>query len=726
MKAKRFLVFSLSIALVFSLLTSLFSTVAFADMPFNVTCYTETFDDAELPGWESTNNTNLGYSKACVTGGKFVHSATDTNQIWAQLRDTKFDFATYKDYTVICKLTLGEAGVAPTTPATAGISVRNTTAASGGYEFQLCCPTGSTTGYVRLFERGTNRIITSDGNIVTNKNDLFELGQELEVKVAVEGNNIKCFLGDTLVIDYTDEKGAYPTGSAGIRFASKSYLAVCDDFTVNHTEILPNKFYDDFSSYNQETNALKASALRKNGWSVYNNATAGFFADGALNIPSDCTYNHLGYQSVGAKGALAWNDYSVEADVTFGEGTVSENVYAGVAGRHNDAVGLNPNGYEVQIFIKTDGTAGMRIYSRGASGELAACDAEIEQGKAYNVKAVFQGNRIDAYIDGVKMLTATDNDYQIGFAGIRYIGSTTGTGITTTIDNFVVYDYDIIPAPTPNKVENFDEYTPSYLEDGVTYDKQYIQKAGWGSSSNAMLTNYVPYFAEGRLTIPTTADNDVNLFLNTTKAKEWQNYSVSWDIRSDANSSGTYIFLGGRITDYKTGYFLKIYMGSSGHIREIHLQDKYKGNDIGTALVGTKTGYYCPETSLRPLCSTAFTVKMEFNGTSIKVYLNDTLIIEATDETYTKGSIAMNAGINSLANNSAIEVDNITVFDFDNLDQYVKEIVGDCNGDEILDANDTTVIIGRLLQDSGDADINKDGVTDIRDAVRIKRILESF
>lgn len=157
-------------------------------------------------------------------------------------------------------------------------------------------------------------------------------------------------------------------------------------------------------------------------------------------------------------------------------------------------------------------------------------------------------------------------------------------------------------------------------------------------------------------------------------------------------------------------------MGSSGHIRKIHLQKNYKGNDIGTA--------YVP--SSRPLCSTAFTVKMEFNGTSIKVYLNDTLIIEATDETYTKGSIAMNAGIKSTANNSAIEVDNITVFDFDNLDQYVKEIVGDFNGDQLLDADDMTVIIGRLLQDSGEADINKDGVTDIRDAVRIKRILESF
>ncbi|MBO7520293.1 MAG: hypothetical protein J6T73_05885, partial [Clostridia bacterium] len=498
---------------------------------------------------------------------------------------------------------------------------------------------------------------------------------------------------------------------------------VFDNFSLSHVSVLENKFYDEFN-YDQANNALKKSALNNKGWYCQNNASAGYFTDGALNIPADCNAAQVGYQTQGARGALGWNDYSVEADVTFAAGELTNAVYAGVSGRHNDVVGVSPSGYEIALFIKTDGTSGMRIYARGGAGELASCDLAIARGTAYNVKVIFQGNTIYAYLDGALKLTVTDSTYPIGFAGIRYIGNAAGVGIVTTIDNFVVYDYDEAPPATPAKYEDFESYTPSYLDDGVTYDKSYIQTAGWGSVSNASLVNYVPYFDNGVLTVPTqhSTTEDYNLVMvNNTKMKNLENYSVSYDVKALTNTAtATYLYLSGRDTDYKNGYFARLWM-QAGVIRGVAL---YKNVNGTRTMFGTQYAYAAGS---RFNVLEQFTVKISFSGDTIEVYVNsDTPVVTVTDDTYTKGTIGVHAFTKSTALGSACEVDNITVYDYDNSAVYTKEIVGDVNLDSTVNSDDVSAIIGNMLNDVGEPDLNKDGSFDIADVVRLKRIIVSL
>lgn len=718
MKNKKALIIAFSLALVISLAFSSFSCVSFAAMPtVSTVSFTETFDENTLTAFESNN---LTYAKNCVTGGKLVQPAGTETQLFIKVKDKSFDFATYTDYTVSAKLTLGEANTAPTAIITAGIAARATTANTGGYEYQICCAADQTKGYVRLYDRSQQ--IGTKGIIATNDNELFDIGVEQTVMMTVKGNNIECFLNGESVIKYTDKENTYPTGSAAIRLATKAYVSSCDDFTVEHTEVDESKFCDDFNSYSADTGSKKAAAMKKNGWAVSANALAGYLDGSAITIPANSTYDQVGYQTSGAKGALGWNDYSVEADVTFGTGTLTNNVYAGVSGRHNDVTGNSPNGYEIEIFIKTDGTSGMRIYARNGGSELATCDASIEQGVTYNVKAVFQGSTIYAYLDGNLKLTVTDSTFPIGFAGIRYIGKkTNGVGIETKIDNFVVYDYDEAPMAY---FEDFSGYTPSYLEDGVTYDRTPLEKAGWNSSTNTILRASVPCFANGKLAVPQTFTDangntcDYSLFLTGNKdLKALQNYSFSCDIKPTTSTVGSsYICICGRSSDPKNGYFVKVRFTTT-KIRDVDIIKNV--NNVKTSL----KKYEEPTESKRIDAADGVKITLSFSGNKISVVINDkTVIDQFEDNTYSSGSIGFYSAKTDRLND--FEIDNIKVIDFDN--GYKKVTVGDFDDDDDVDADDVAVLKTRIVTETGDADVNYDGATNLLDIIRIKKLLVSL
>lgn len=728
--AKKFLATALSLALIFSMLVVPASFSANASMPVQTATFVEDFNSytnetQTFPNWETSGLANF---RRCMTGTTCAHPDDLDAQIFTQLTSNAFDFSMYTDYTVSADVTLGVLGEIRSGVSTTGISARNSSLKGGAFEFQLYVPEEQTAGYVRLYDR------SAGSAFATNTDVTYTMGTTVNMKIDVNGNLVKCYLDNELVMTYTDEKNVFATGPAGMRLMSKNILQVVDNFTVEGHKTLPNKFCDDFSSYTQETNSLKATAFRKAGWWLNNNAASGVINDGKITIPANYSDTHVTFLTSDAKGALAWNDYSVETDVSIGSGTLNTDVYAGVSGRHNDTTGITPYGYEISIYETKAGETGVRIFKRAAkTATLATAAYTVERDTVYNLKAVFKGNKISVYVNDTFVTSATDDTYKIGYAGIHCIAK--NAGVVTTVDNFVVYDLEL-PSVLPNFEENFDAHAAYATNHPAS--KDLLISDGWASDVSLNNT-FAGHSDTGAWVVPAADANIAKHCLRNTKAS-YKNHKIECDVIFDVTATkaqdNVVAILGGTTDNSGNGgYGIKFYITLDNKIRQIEIRNK-SSNKLNPVVAGEgdKTIFEPTSAAARPsVTGVVVHITLEFKDTLLTAtidYGTATQVLNYTMPAPVNGCPALCTDVTNLTA-GGVTYDNIKVYDTDNPNVPKVEVVGDANGDGTLDEADLTALRAYILGANGAAEItcdaNYDGETStLTDLIRIERILASL
>ena len=768
-KMKKLLAVTLSVAMVCGVFVVIPPKTVEAATP-TTKYFKETFstDGAFDEAWVS-NSSNLATWKGCVKDGKLTIKSDNSTAVYLKADDEALQDTV--DYTVSVKVQFDKMPTVETT--NIGLVARATSVSSNGYEFQLTVKADGTAPYVRLRDRS--------GSYYTNLKRLEDLDitQENEFKIECKGNDIVCYINNEVCIRYTAsedgryagydaEKDAgtdkdvytnvYSTGTAALRFASTKVGAnvTFDDFIVSRIA----KFSDNFNQYDSDaTKTQKYNALTTNGWYVKNSTQASLLTDGAYILPSTNDIAPLVLQTENAKGALGWNDYVVEADVTIGaEGEeLSKNIQVSVTGRHSEAGGTD--GYEIEFYYKADGKSSvLRIRKRVDNApylvEGCSCAFDINPGQTYNLKAIFQGNTIYAYVDDVLYLKGQDDTYSVGFAGIG--NRTKETGVDIKFDNFAVYDYDVVPAIFE---DDFSEYVPQLNADNL-YEMTQLTDKGWKSTSNKLLRYSAQHASDGVLKLPATRPTETEsesskqlsywtMSLSTKDAPTWKNCKIECDLSYALSSSvsspvRTYVYIAGRgttnesgnITATTSGYGLYVgtnaSTGNSAKIRYIGIVKN--GKAVGTENIDLTYGNRLP-------FNETLTAVLELNERMVKGYIlgyEDTTTVEYTipeEETITAGHVGIYTYMNSNEDsrtwteytNHDVTIDNFKVYDFDN--PYVKELVGDVKADGVINKTDIDAMINRLKKNTLGAaaiDVNKDGEKNIYDYVRLMRLYESL
>ena len=698
---KRILAIGVLVSVVCTAIGNPFPKTTEAAMP-QYEGFKETFDSVEsMSDWSSTTDQDFS---TLLVNKTFKSSDEDTADHVIYVNPENI---TVSDYTVACDVMFEKVdGKEPATTISAGIVARvnSSSPADTGYEFQMQISNG--TVYGKLRDRKNNFDVLTQNNVRLEK-ELYNTPHQL--KIQIYGATIKCYIDGMLMDDLTLTDSTYTSGTAEIRLRkNKSALnvnTVCDNFKV-YQECM---FCDDFSGYTADTNTQNRNMFESNGWYVESNLNAGFAKTGAYVVPADNTSQHVFIQTQNGKGALGWNDYSVEADITIGISETDElntDVIASVTGRHVDTSG---NGYEVQLYVPKSGASEskIRIYQRGVKDvETLAVPFPVVLGETYNLKAVFQDDTIYAYVNGQLVLTANSQAYPIGYAGIRRtaVDSKTACGVDVKFDNFVVYEYDESPAMFS---ETFDKYEAGKASNTA------MNANGWDATNNKASYNTGTAFA-----IPANIATQISLSNHSTAA-QWTNYAIEAKITLDSQtgtSGTTFAAIMGRLGDKegKTGYLLQFQEGFNGTEAILKLK------------TGSKT-LYTTEAIQSVLKDIPHTLRMEFQGTLIKCYLNGNLVISydtVNDDTkYTSGY----AGIKKIETTGrTVSFDDFKVYDLDN--PYEREIVGDINGNTAVNDLDTESLRSQLLEDTQSAacDVNKNSEIDICDLAREKKLVYSL
>lgn len=695
---KRFLSIGVLIAVVCTAMGNPFPKTTEAAMPqYEEVYFKETFDtDGTLDGWTASANA----CKTMVSGGVFARPYNDDQERFMYVNTEE---VIVSDYTLSCNVTFEEVqDVAKASTVSAGIVARvdSSSYKTTGYEFQMSV-TGNT---VKGILRDRNNSSLNQQNTVTLEKDIYNTPHQL--KIEVYGTSIKCYIDGILTNEVTDD--AYASGTAEIRLKGSNLgvNVICDNFKVYDEKVRDYKFCDDFSGYTAETNLQNRNIFESNGWYVGSNANAGLAKSGAYVIPSDNATQHVFIQTQNGKGALGWNDYSIEADVTIGTSTtdtLSTDVMACITGRHVDTSG---NGYEVQLYVPQSGTSMLRINARGAGGVLEDVEFPIEFGTTYNLKAIFQDDTIYAYVDDELVITATSTAYPIGYAGIRRTtgAGNTACGVDIKFDNFVVYDYN---EGLPMYLEHFNDYQS--IVGNAESIKGLMKSHGW-NPNNAR----AGYFLG--TTYASAYDNKTNLVLsNLSEAAEWTDYSVeatlTFDSQNTSGSGDTIVGVAGRFNgdQIANGYSLLI-------------KRSYDGTSV-LRLRGGSSYLVTVDINSVPL-DTPITLKMSFVGNTIIGYCNGVEEIKYESATaFTKGY----AGIIDFSDvGYTVVFDDFKVCDLVN--PYVKEIVGDIDTNKIVNDLDTATLRSQLLEDtqSTACDVNKSSEIDICDLAREKKLVYSL
>ena len=128
----------------------------------------------------------------------------------------------------------------------------------------------------------------------------------------------------------------------------------------------------------------------------------------------------------------------------------------------------------------------------------------------------------------------------------------------------------------------------------------------------------------------------------------WTNYSVQADMKVVDFNGSNRAFLSGRYADGNNFYGVSLSNKKGGLIE---LRKKVNGSSTVIAQATTEL-----------LEDKWYNVKLEMNDQSLKVYLDDQLLIEAEDNSLTSGAVGM------VASKVIVNYDNITVTNLDNLD----------------------------------------------------------
>jgi len=296
-------------------------------------------------------------------------------------------------------------------------------------------------------------------------------------------------------------------------------------------------------------------------------------------------------------GDLSWADYAVEARVKITNPNGTNRAY--VCGRLQD---FN-NYYAASLYMNSSGgkLELRKKYQSSTQPNLADKAYPLSTDVWYTVKLEFIGSTINMYVNGVLELTATDADMPSGAIGLD--------AYRTSVQYDDVVVTEIIPVLFSDDFEdgNADDWTPLRGDWTVVDD-------GGGNFVYEMLQPDPPQ--EQR-----TMAGDLS----------WVNYSVEARVKITNPNGTNRAYVCGRLQDFNNYYAASLYMNSSGG--KLELRKKYQSStqpNLADKAYPLSTDVW-------------YTVKLEFIGSTINMYVDGVLELTAEDTDLVTGAIGLDA-----------------------------------------------------------------------------------
>jgi hypothetical protein len=284
-------------------------------------------------------------------------------------------------------------------------------------------------------------------------------------------------------------------------------------------------------------------------------------------------------------GSTVWKKQTIEADVR-PTAVRCNDCWVGLATRY-----VNDQNY-FYVTLRNSGTVQLKRMSNGAFTTLASAPATVQLNRTYRLRLESVGTSHRVYLDGALVLTAESTAPQAaGSAALVMYGAAA--------------DYDnVTVTPSPRATIYADDFT------GRTDTGNWIQTGAgqWSIANNALAQNSVA--GDARALIGTPVDDQV----------------VSFRVRPTAFAAGTatqerWVGLIARYTDDQNFYYVTLRNSNRLSLRKV-----VNGGitELGRVPLSVSVG-------------STYALRLEATGQSLRVYVNDALVMQAVDSSHAKG-----------------------------------------------------------------------------------------
>jgi hypothetical protein len=279
-----------------------------------------------------------------------------------------------------------------------------------------------------------------------------------------------------------------------------------------------------------------------------------------------------------------WTDQSIQADVT-PTAFDGNDRWFGLIARYTDV-----NNY-YYVTARRSNVVQIRKIVNGAFQVLASAQLPIALNRTYRLRLEAVGDLLRLYVDGNPILETRDESHTHGQAGLM------------TYKTRADYD-NVIVSPTPQLTlmeSNFDVYTPGLWDfEGEDWESRNDQSAPTQLAQTS--TSGTPRAIVG---IP-VADQSVQAWVKPT---------------AFGSSAQGWFGLMARVVDSSNYYYVTVRRNNTISLRRLS-DDVIHILDTGTFNV---------------VVGTPYTLRLETIGSSIRAYVNGTLVLEATDSAIESG-----------------------------------------------------------------------------------------
>ncbi|PYI56616.1 right-handed parallel beta-helix repeat-containing protein [Paenibacillus flagellatus] len=298
------------------------------------------------------------------------------------------------------------------------------------------------------------------------------------------------------------------------------------------------------------------------------------------------SYKQTGYGAASAAaGDPDWRDYGVQVRVKLADAAAGGTVR--LAFRRADA------NHSYYVYLNNDQTVGIGKNDGGVRTILASRSYPIAVGTEYELKAFAVGGQIDLYLNGKKLLSASDTTFVTGGIALET------SGATAYFDDVVVQRLPVAPS-----------YTADF-ENGGT--------AGWNAVSGSW------QIAQGATR--EYRQTGTAFALSALAGGTWNDFALKARVKIDSASGagGGFAHLNFRYRDADNYYF--VYLNDNN---AIEIKKKVAG-------VQTSLAYKPYLVSL----GREYRVQVVVSGSHIDLYINGVKELSATDSSFASGGIAL-------------------------------------------------------------------------------------
>lgn len=280
-----------------------------------------------------------------------------------------------------------------------------------------------------------------------------------------------------------------------------------------------------------------------------------------------------------------WTNQSIQAEIrptAFADG--GDDRWFGVVARYTD----DSNYY--YITVRRSNVIQIRKIVNGAFQVLASAALPVSLKRTYTLRLEAIGSKLEAYVDGKRMLEVVDTTHTHGRAGVMMYKT------RADIDNVVLTSHD----RTTLVEDTFD----------TNAEQRWTEESGSWTASGSVTASYYEQTFTGSIARSITG-----------VATDHQSIQARITPTAFGGTTNAWYGLMARLVDARNYYYVTIRNDNTISLRKL-VDDVVYVLDTGSLKVGTGVPYR---------------IRLDAVGNALRVYVNGTMQLEAHDSTFPKG-----------------------------------------------------------------------------------------